>query len=323
MNGWLIVNKFLYTQKFAQLYDWLIRAAAGEGSRLKIITNADVIFRADTGELIDPDISSHRPDYVIFWDKDIKLARALEANGLRLYNRADAIEACDDKSLTCERLRGIVRMPATFNVPFTYENLGYSSFDFVDHIHKYIGFPFILKECFGSFGEQVHLITSKEQCEAVLSKTNGRPCIIQEYINPAHSALTDILPESETAEVQAGEKSFAPGFDIRINVVGDECVASMLRYNRDDFRANVTAGGHMKAYEPDKAECEMAVKVCRSLGLDFAGVDILPGKDGPVLCEVNSNAHFKTIFDCTGVNVAEEIIRHVLRTSMRKERTDI
>ena len=178
-----------------------------------------------------------------------------------------------------------------------------------------MGFPFILKECFGSFGEQVHLITSKEQCETVLAETNGRPCIIQEYIKPAHYAITDIISGSDTTAERTGGNIPAPGFDLRINVVGEECVASMLRYNRDDFRANVTAGGHMKAYDPDRAECEMAVKVCRSLGLDFAGVDIIPGEDGPVLCEVNSNAHFKTIFDCTGVNVADAIIRHVLHTS--------
>jgi glutathione synthase/RimK-type ligase-like ATP-grasp enzyme len=47
--------------------------------------------------------------------------------------------------------------------------------------------------------------------------------------------------------------------------------------------------------------------------LDFAGVDIMFGKQGePVLCEVNSNAHFKNIYDCTGVNVADEIMEYIL-----------
>ena len=57
----------------------------------------------------------------------------------------------------------------------------------------------------------------------------------------------------------------------------------------------------------------MALKVCRELKLDFAGVDIMFGKQGePVLCEVNSNAHFKNIYDCTGVNVADEIMEYIL-----------
>ena len=37
------------------------------------------------------------------------------------------------------------------------------------------------------------------------------------------------------------------------------------------------------------------------------------GKQGePVLCEVNSNAHFKNIYDCMGVNVADEIMEYIL-----------
>ncbi|MBR5361168.1 MAG: RimK family alpha-L-glutamate ligase, partial [Lachnospiraceae bacterium] len=100
MKGWLIVNRFLNNGKFSELYDWLITAAKRAGSELSLITNADIIVRADTQEIVYPDLCTARPDYVIFWDKDIRLARALEANGLRLYNRADAIEACDDKALT-------------------------------------------------------------------------------------------------------------------------------------------------------------------------------------------------------------------------------
>ena len=51
----------------------------------------------------------------------------------------------------------------------------------------------------------------------------------------------------------------------------------------------------------------------RPLGLDFAGVDILFGEEEePILCEVNSNAHFKNIYDCTGINVADAIISYIL-----------
>jgi len=39
------------------------------------------------------------------------------------------------------------------------------------------------------------------------------------------------------------------------------------------------------------------------------------GKEGePVLCEVNSNAHFKNIYDCTGVNVAESILDYIVKS---------
>lgn len=101
------------------------------------------------------------------------------------------------------------------------------------------------------------------------------------------------------------------GRDVRINMVGDEAVASMLRYNNNDFRANITNGGNMESYSPDSAEIDIAKKACRALGLDFGGVDILFSERGPLVCEVNSNAHFKNIYDCTGVNVAEYIVEYV------------
>lgn len=57
----------------------------------------------------------------------------------------------------------------------------------------------------------------------------------------------------------------------------------------------------------------MALRAVEALGLDFAGVDVLFGKNGPLVCEVNSNAHFKTTLECTGVNMADAIMSHIKR----------
>ncbi|NCB06113.1 MAG: RimK family alpha-L-glutamate ligase, partial [Clostridia bacterium] len=73
----------------------------------------------------------------------------------------------------------------------------------------------------------------------------------------------------------------------------------------------------MEAYTPTAREAEMAVTATRLLGLDFAGVDVLFGKDGPILCEVNSNAHFKTTLACTGVNMADDIMAHIAGKAAR------
>ena len=69
----------------------------------------------------------------------------------------------------------------------------------------------------------------------------------------------------------------------------------------------------MAPYSPTPVESALAIRACEVLGLDFAGVDVLFGKDGPILCEVNSNAHFKTTLECTGVNMAVEIMRHIAK----------
>ena len=306
MKGWLIVNRFLNNGSFSGLYDWLVEAAKKAGSELTLMTNADFIIRTDTRKVVHPDLMDERPDYVIFWDKDVRLARALEAAGLKLYNCAEAIEACDDKSLTCLKLAGAVKMPATFNVPFTYAGTGYCDTGFLDMIEAHTGYPFVLKECFGSFGEQVYLIHSKEQCADILRSVDGRPCIIQEYVCPDDGISTE-----DNGKPQKDLRF--RGRDIRIIVVGGRCIAAMERYNDNDFRANIALGGHALSYTPTQAEQNMALKVCKMLKLDYAGVDILTGSDGePLLCEVNSNAHFRGIYECTGINAADAIIEHIL-----------
>ena len=57
---------------------------------------------------------------------------------------------------------------------------------------------------------------------------------------------------------------------------------------------------------------DVAIKTCELIGLDFAGVDVLFGKDGPIVCEVNSNPHFKSSLECTGVDMSEKIMDHIL-----------
>lgn len=292
-KGILIVNSFLNTNKFNEIYKWLSSSAAHHNIKLDVMTNAEFLVDVSAGEIV-PDVPAC--DFVLFWDKDVALARALEKKGLRLYNSADAIAVCDNKALTFETIlaRGgaeivnEIRMPKTYRIPMTFSGVGYTNTEFLDLFEKEFGYPYVIKECCGSFGAQVYLITDRKKAIKILSGTNGRECIAQEYIKASY------------------------GRDVRIHTVGERVVTSMMRYNENDFRANITNGGSMKEYTPTLEQEELALKVARLLKLDFAGIDIMFGKDEePVLCEVNSNAHFRNIFDCTGVNVADAIMEHI------------
>ncbi len=105
------------------------------------------------------------------------------------------------------------------------------------------------------------------------------------------------------------------GKDLRLQVVGNQVVAAMYRYSENgDFRANISNGGRMRSYEPSQKQMDLAIQCCKILGLDFAGVDILFGKNQEsIVCEVNSNAHFKNIYDCTGINVADSIMEYIIK----------
>lgn len=299
--AWLVVNGFIHTEKFRQIFEWLVQAAEKQGCRLEIKTNAQLLpqlvmgaeYRHSKDDAERQFPWKRTPQFVVFWDKDVRLARLLEKCGLRLFNHAQSIEACDDKARTFLELQGSgIRMPRTIIAPKTFRQEGYLELDFLQAVEEQLDYPMVVKECYGSFGQQVYLAQNRQEAEKCLRRIQNRPCLFQEYI------------------------AASKGHDIRIQMVGEQAVAAMRRYNAHDFRANITNGGSMEPYEPSKEQAETAQKVMRMLNLDFAGIDLLFGEDGePVLCEVNSNAHFVNICKCTGVNAAEDIIRHCIAHS--------
>ena len=284
MTGWLVVNEFLTTNKYSELNQWLLKAAEKRNIELEIKTNAQLMVGL-------PYING-KPDFVLFWDKDIRLANYLEDCQIPVFNSAKSIEICDDKSYTyLQLLKANLPMPKTVLGPKTFDTVGYKKQEFLKDIQQYLGYPLVVKECFGSFGQQVYLAKDYDQLVKVVESTCPKPILFQEFV----------------------ESSF--GRDVRIQVVGDQVVASMYRYSENgDFRANLSIGGSMQPYEPNEEEIKLAVDCVKAIGLDFAGVDLLFGTDDkPIICEVNSNAHFKNIYDCTKVDVAGCILDYIMR----------
>ena len=287
MYGWIVVNSFVESVKFREIYGLLAEAGEKYGIELDIKKGQDIIGVVGEG-------FESLPDFVIFWDKDIYLAELLERAGVRLYNSARAIELCDNKAKTALALTAAgVRTPRTVIAPKTFEGLGYTDMTFLDNAIELLGLPLVIKEAYGSFGQQVFLADTREAAVEIIGRIGHKDFIMQEFVASSR------------------------GRDLRINVVGDRAVATMYRYNDNDFRSNISNGGSMKAYEPTDAQKEIAVKSARALGLDFAGVDVMFGENGePIVCEVNSNPHFKSTLECTGVNVAECIAEYIYNSTI-------
>ncbi len=291
-KGWIIYNGNLLAEKFTELVLWLKSSAEKQGLSVKLVKNNELLITIEDGiPKIKGKFKNVIPDFVIFWDKDIKLAYHLEKIGIRIYNSARTIEICDDKALTYEVLSGFqIAMPKTIIAPKIFENTEIQDFSSYSIIAEEIGFPMVIKESFGSFGQQVYLVENYEEMINQVKELGGTPYLFQKFIS----------------------SSF--GRDIRLNVVGDKVAAAMLRTSDNDFRANISAGGQMYGYNPSDEEIKLAIKCCKIIGADFAGVDILFGDNGqPVLCEVNSNAHFKNIFLCTGIDVADSIVEYIIK----------
>ncbi|WP_310604107.1 ATP-grasp domain-containing protein [Anaerosporobacter sp.] len=291
-RAWLVTNEFLNTEKYSELNMWLVRAAQLYNIELVVKTNAELLVDLSDDSAIRNIVEIERPEFVLFWDKDIRLASFLESLSIKVYNSSKAIEICDNKAMTHIALnQKNIKMPKTIIAPMTYPNIGFTNYDFVEVMKKQLTYPIVVKECFGSFGQQVYLAHDDFELMECMKKIGAKPFLFQEYV----------------------KSSFAR--DIRLNVVGDQVVATMYRYSdHGDFRANISNGGKMKQFEPTNQQKQLAIDCVKELGLDFAGVDLLFGEnEEPIVCEVNSNAHFKNIYDCTGINVAEHIMGYICK----------
>lgn len=282
MRAYLITNHYLVSEKFNELNNLLIESAKRCNIELCLKTNAEVLSHLTVcGNEQLGDV-----DFVLFWDKDITLCRMLEEMGLKVFNKSSAIAACDNKGLTHAILnKSGIKMPKTIIAPLSFSREDMS--DFAKSAAQKLGLPMVIKESYGSFGSQVFRAHDLYDAVEIANAISPNQMIFQEYV--ASSA----------------------GRDVRLNVVGDKVIAAMERSNENDFRANVTNGGKMKPYTPTSEECDIAIRACKALGLDFGGVDLLFGPEGPLLCEVNSNAHIKNILDCTGINVADAIFSYI------------
>ena len=303
-SAWLVSNGGLQVEKFTEQLSWMASTFSNMGVDMRQVCNHEMTAAVVGGmpaivldgclygnqvRVPSGDVGS-MPDFVLFWDKDVRLARMMEAAGFRLFNTASAIADCDDKSATHQVLSGRnIPMPDTLVAPMNFPGRVAPCDRFVDQVEQLLGYPVVVKESYGSFGDQVHLAANRAELEALHGRMRDIPHLCQRFVK---SSI---------------------GRDVRLQVVGSRVVAAMFRHSETDFRANVSAGASMEAFVPPAAFVDLAIRAAQAVGADFAGVDLLFGEqDTPLVCEVNSNAHMRNIQQCTGVDVPLEIARWIL-----------
>ena len=279
MNGIIITNQDIGHNAYK------IRRFTEEGNKLGI-SLSHYINDGSLAIIKDNNITVKLPkaDFVIYLDKDIYLARILEKQGYRLFNKADFIKMCDDKMLTnimCANHD--IRMPKTIPGPLFYSpKLVESNLNFLDDVIKELGLPLVMKKVYGSLGLGVYLVKTKEELVELYKENCRQPIQFQEYI----------------------ASSF--GKSLRVLVIDGKVVGAFQRYNEGDFRSNFGKTATSKEFPLKGKYLELANKITKLFDIEYAGIDLLFGEnDEPVLCEINSNAFFEEFEKTTKINVAK------------------
>jgi RimK family alpha-L-glutamate ligase len=219
---------------------------------------------------------------------------ALNRLSVPVWNSAQAIERCVDKSMTTFLLRNAgVPTPSTFAV----EGLETAQAVAARELERT---PLVLKPLFGAQGRGIRLIRTLSDLP------------VQEDVDGVYY-LQHYIP-------RAGP----PFRDFRVFVCAGKAVAMMSRRG-EGWITNVFQGGVPERIEGyDETELErLAIAATAAVGADFAGVDIVAAEDGALfVLEVNSMPAWAGLQSVAAVNIADAIAEALLASLAARSQPD-
>ena len=111
------------------------------------------------------------------------------------------------------------------------------------------------------------------------------------------------------------------GCDVRVFVVGGRVLGAIeRRAPAGEWRTNVSRGSTTLPLDVPSEWAEMAVRAANAVGADYAGVDLLPARDGRIfVLEVNGIPGWQGLQRATGLDVAGAVVEHVVsRVQLRQ-----
>ena len=269
----------------------MIEAAEKRGHQVRVIdplrchmsisaSNPSIHFKGESLEGFDAVIPRIGASVTFY---GTAVVRQLEMMGVYCVNESQAITRARDKLRSMQLLcREGIGLPIT--------GFAHSPDDKEDLLSQIGQPPYIIKLLEGTQGKGVVLTETRKAAESVIDAFRNLDAyfLVQEFIAEAR------------------------GSDIRCFVVGDRVVAAMTRQAREgEFRSNLHRGGKAVSCEITEEERIMAVRTAEVMGLNVSGVDLIRGRSGPLVLEVNSSPGLEGIEKSTSVDIADQIIEFI------------
>lgn len=208
----------------------------------------------------------------------------LEARGARLLNRPRAIECAVDKYLSLARLAAAgLPVPPTRST----ECARQARMDF-----EQLGGDVVVKPLFGSEGQGLLRVKDPQSAREVFEQLEEEGRVIYQQAFVDH-----------------------PGWDLRLLVARGEVLGAMRREKApgEAWRTNMSCGATARALTAPREVEQLALEAARVLGIELAGVDLVPGPDGEFrVLELNSAPGWRHLARVTGRDLARAIIRLAL-----------
>ncbi|MFG0255883.1 MAG: RimK family alpha-L-glutamate ligase [Rhodopirellula sp. JB053] len=270
----------------------LLEAAQQRGADAKVLNTLKFAIDLEQGE---PDLyyrSKHLGDYDAILPRIGASITYFGTAVVRQFEQMDTFSACSSAGITNSRdkLRSL-QILSRHQIGIPQTTFVRDRKDILPAIERVGGAPVIIK---------------------LLEGTQGVGVILAESVKVAEAIIETQPSTRQNVHVQRFV-SESKGRDIRAFVVGDRVVAAMRRVAvGTEFRRNVHRGGVTLSIDLPPVFAETAVRAAQIMGLRVAGVDMLEGKDGPQVMEINSSPGLEGIETCTKLDIAGAIIDYMI-----------
>lgn len=280
MNGILV-----YDKKDAEYNSWfiehMIECADEYGIKISLVLTEDILRECAGVSATDVSLNCREYDlgrlnqiagnssFAIVRNRDYKLSEKLEEMGIRCFNSSYVCRIGNDK---WEMYRNF----QAAGIPVMYTQL------------SKLPYPFIVKPRNGHGGEEVHLISNKEE----------------------YDTLADIIDDRFIYQMPSSEK----GRDIRVYVIGENIVTAMERRAADseaDIRANFSLGGSASEYALTDEELRLVAKVAKHINADFVGIDLIYNNGKPVVNEVEDAVGTRMLYAYTDLDPVKIFVEYI------------
>jgi len=291
LKGLIVINAYPNGEKFYTQARRIAQELQGLGCPTDVKRNGEVFAllneRGDVAHSLQDEYA-----FIVYLDKDKYLGQALESCGYRLFNSAKAVEICDDKLRTYFALQGAgVRLAESIPAPLCYTPNAKADETFLNSVAEKPGFPLVVKKSYGSFGAGVALVQNRAELYEKATEWLHIPHVYQAFVKESS------------------------GKDIRVIVVGGKALGGMERVAKTgEFRSNIELGGSGRKIALSEEYAKAAERAAKTLNLDYCGVDLLETDEGPIVCEVNSNAFFEGFEETLKIDVAAAYAKHIVQT---------
>ena len=260
--------------------------------KFKLINNQEIYYTISKQKDLENDI-----DIII--ERSLSYLRGLyscavlELKGFKVINNFECLNISGNKLLTSLKfIENEIPTPETC--------LAFKKDPALRCVEEKIKYPAVLKPIIGSWGR---LIAKLENHNSAVSNLESR-----EIMGNILQKIYYIQKFIETEESGSSNPT-----DIRVFVVGNECVAAMGRFHPEkDFRSNIAVGGEARPIEITPILKSLSLKASEAVKGEIVGVDIMNDKEKLKVIEVNGTPQFRGVATATNINVAGKIIDYIL-----------